>query len=486
MRQIIYILAIALIPMVTFARKKNKDIPIDSTTIQQNINSDTTINVSDSIVLDEIERPDEVYIEKIFTPQTSTLHIPININVPLLEEKINQHFKDLIYEDNNINDDSLMVKAWKERDFKVSYINNVLNYEIPVKIWVKKRFKLGFTYTDQEIEGSVHLKFSTTINFSKNWEIITHTSITDYEWINNPVLKFGFVSIPIKGIVDVLIKNNKDFIQNTIDKTIRETLPINDYITTIWKKVQDPIPLSFEGMNAWIKATPQALYSTPILGDKGNISTTIGIKCLMELYMGKSPEVKEKQQSLPQLKMYSTTDESFNINILADIPYEVIDTIAKSTLLGDTLEAGKKSVVIDSLEIFGQNEKIVIGVGVKGFINGMVYLQGTPYYEPNTSSIRLKDVEYELDTRNIFANLANLFYKKGLTRMIEENLVIPIEEYLNLAKEMGSSELFDMELMENVKMNGILNKINITEIFPTSKGLKASIFFTGKIKIRVE
>ena len=150
------------------------------------------------------------------------------------------------------------------------------------------------------------------------------------------------------------------------------------------------------------------------------------------------------------------------------------------------MEAGKKMVVIDSLDIYGQNEKIVIGVGVKGFVNGMVYLHGVPYYESETSSIRIKEVEYELKTKNVFANIANLFYKKGLTRIIEEKLVIPIDEYLNLAKEMGRSELFDMELMENVRMNGLLNELNVDEIFPTANGLKISIFFSGKIKIRVE
>ena len=89
-------------------------------------------------------------------------------------------------------------------------------------------------------------------------------------------------------------------------------------------------------------------------------------------------------------------------------------------------------------------------------------------------------------TKNIFANLANLFYKRGLTRIIEEKLVIPIDEYLNLAKEMGSTELLDMELMENFRMNGLLNQLNVTEIAPTIKGLKIRLFLSGKIKIRVE
>ena len=486
MRKLLYILIIFIVPMFSFARKNGKDIPHDSAIVQTEILLDSIQIGNDSIVLDSIERPEEIYEEKVFAPTTSTLHIPININIPLLEAKINEHFKGLIYEDNDIEDDSLMVKAWKERDFKITYVNNVLNYEIPVKIWIKKRFSLGFTHTDQEIEGSVHLKFSTAIDFSKNWTIITHTQFSGYEWINEPVLKFGVITITIRRIVDVLIKNNKNFIQNTIDKTIRETIPLNDYITSIWEKIQDPIPISYSNMNAWIKATPQALYTTPILGNYGNISTTVGVKCLMEVFMGNPPHNLAKQTQMPQLKMYTKTDENFNINILADIPYEVIDTIAKSSLLGDTLEAGKKSVVIDSLDIYGQNEKIVIGVGVKGFINGMVYLHGIPYYDTSTSSIRIKEVEYELETKNIFANLANLFYKRGLTRIIEEKLVIPIDEYLNLAKEMGSTELFDMELMENVRMNGLLNQLNVTEIAPTIKGLKIRLFLSGKIKIRVE
>ena len=126
----------------------------DSTIIQTEVLLDSMQISNDSIVLDSIERPEEIYDEKVFSPTTSTLHIPININIPLLEAKINNHFKGLIYEDNNIEDDSLMVKAWKERDFKITYVDNVLNYEIPVKIWIKKRFGLGFTYTDQEIELS--------------------------------------------------------------------------------------------------------------------------------------------------------------------------------------------------------------------------------------------------------------------------------------------------------------------------------------------
>lgn len=487
MKKFIYILAVLfIIPMFTFAKKKDKNIPQDTVNIQTDIVADTTIQANDSIILEGIDRPEEVYEEKVFTPKTSTLHIPININIPLLEKKINEHFKGLIYEDNVIEDDSLMVKAWKERDFKIAYVDNVLTYEIPVKIWIKKRFSLGFTHTDQEIEGSVHLKFSTAINFSKNWKIITHTQFLGYEWINAPVLKFGVISIPIRRIVDILMKNNKDFIQNTIDKTIRETIPLDSYISSIWEKIQNPIPITFGDMNAWIKATPQSLYTTPILGNYGNISTTLGVQCLMEVYMGNPPKSTVKQMQMPQLKMYTKTDENFKINILADIPYKVIDTIAKSSLLGDTLEAGKKMVVIDSLDIYGQNEKIVIGVGVKGFVNGMVYLHGVPYYESETSSIRIKEVEYELKTKNVFANIANLFYKKGLTRIIEEKLVIPIDEYLNLAKEMGRSELFDMELMENVRMNGLLNELNVDEIFPTANGLKISIFFSGKIKIRVE
>ena len=174
------------------------------------------------------------------------------------------------------------------------------------------------------------------------------------------------------------------------------------------------------------------------------------------------------------------------MNLVADIPYYVIDSIAKSTLVGMQLGEGRHSVTVDSLSVFGQDDKIVIGVRVSGFMNGDIYLKGVPYFEKETTSLRIKDVDYELDTRNILAKTVNLFYKKGLKRKLEEEFVFSLKDQFYLVKELSRSELFNAQLMENVAMNGFIDNLDVDGIYITARGLAIEVKLAGKMKLRVE
>ena len=479
--------AMFLIPSLSFARHYDQE-EIDDVEVAQNVNNGSEIlNDTIPIPTDSLEaQPDEVYEEIVYTPKTSTLHIPITINVSLLEKKLNDRFSDLIYEDNNIEDDSLMIKAWKAKDFKIAYDGNVLSYAIPIKLWIKKRFSLGFTHTDQEIEGSIDLKLKTSINFTKDWNLVTKTDFVEYEWIQKPVLKLGIVDVPITTLVNQILKANKKTLTQKIDETVKKNVPLSQYIHDIWSIVQDPIDVSTEDYKVWLKITPKNLYTTPIAGTAGQIRTTIGIRCLAEVYMDHIPAEKQKELSMPPFKMYNSTDEKVKLNVLADIPYTTIDTLAGNIMTGETFGDGKHQITVDSMTFYGQMDKMIIGVHVHGFINGAIYLSGVPYYEKETSSIRISEVDYKLKTKNILAKVVNLFYKKGLKKMIEENVVISLKDKLEWVKEMSRSELFNRELLDNVYLNGFLNDLDVDAIHLTKDGLKVSINLGGKFSLKVE
>lgn len=481
--KVVKLLFIAIMIFQTTNAKKAtvEEITIEDTQLVSELTDTIT---SDSVFYEE--RPEETYEEVVYTPKQSILHIPININVSLLENKLNENFSGLLYEDNNIEDDSLMIRAWKERDFKISYEQNILNYKIPVKIWIKKRFGLGFTHTDQEIEGTIDIDMKTAINFSKDWGLITKTEMLQYNWIKKPVLKLGIVEIPITSIVDKILKDNKQLLNETVDETVKKYVPLQNYIQEIWESVQNPIDISSSGYKAWIKITPKNIYTTPITGKQGQINTTIGIKCLSEIYMDVPPNESPKETKMPRFQMFTNTDEQVKVNLLADVPYTTVDSIANDLMKGEQFGEGRHTIIVDSMEIYGQKEKMMIGVHVHGFINGAIYLEGIPYFEQSTTSIRIKDVDYKLQTKNVLAKIVNLFYKKGLKKMIEEKLIISLEDEFALIKESSRDELFNKKLMENVYMNGMLNQLNVEDIFLTPKGLKIGIILSGKLNVRIE
>lgn len=435
-------------------------------------------------VLDE--RPEESYDSIVYKPRTSTIHIPIDINIPFIERKLNEEFEGLLFEDNNIEDDSIMAKAWKESDFKISYVDQTLYYSIPIKFWIKKRFDLGLTSSDREIEGAIKINLKTVISLSKNWDLLPQTSIESYTWIRKPTMKVAFMNVPITYFVNKTLDENKSLIQTTIDNSLKENVPLRTYVQNIWETVQDPIDISTEGYKAWLKSTPQQLYCTPIKGYQGIINTTIGVKCLMEVFLGKIPLVLRKETELPKLSIYTQTDENYNLNIMADVPYYVIDSVAKKTMIGQMFGQGRNSIVVDSIEVYGQNKKLIIGLDIVGFVNGKIYLECVPYYNADDYTIRVKDVDYKMKTKNLIARTVNLFYKKGMKKKIEENLIISLKDEFYLVKELSRSELFNMQIIDNVKLDGMINELNVENIFITQNGLRISLQITGKLRMKIE
>ena len=189
---------------------------------------------------------------------------------------------------------------------------------------------------------------------------------------------------------------------------------------------------------------------------------------------------------MPVFKMYNSTDEKVKLNVLADIPYSTIDTLAGGIMSGETFGDGKHQITVDSMMFYGQMDKMIIGVYVHGFINGAIYLSGVPYYDRTSSSIRISEVDYKLKTKNVLAKVVNLFYKKDLKKMIEENVVISIKDKLEWVKEMSRSELFNRELFDNVYLNGYLNDLDVDAIHLTKDGLKVSVNLGGKFSLKVE
>jgi nucleoside diphosphate kinase len=86
----------------------------------------------------------------------------------------------------------------------------------------------------------------------------------------------------------------------------------------------------------------------------------------------------------------------------------------------------------------------------------------------------------------VLAKIVNLFYKKGLKKIIEAKLVISLKDEFALIKESSRDELFNKELIENVYMDGMLNQLDVNDIFLTPKGLKVGILLSGKLNVRIE
>lgn len=440
----------------------------------------------------KVERPPESYEEINIQPPVSYLSIPLDVDLKKVEQLVNQQFKGLIYADTSFDDnnhDNLMVKAWKMADIKLSMDGNQIFYEVPLSVWIKKRFEIGafgIGISDtREVTGNVILKFRTRISIQKDWSISTMTFSNGYEWVTTPVLQLApGISIPLPFISDLLMNANEQDINKSIDKAFQSSFDLKSNLAQIWNKIQEPIKVSDE-YPLWAKITPLEISMVPIEGSLDILHHTIGIKAYTELFYGDEP-VYHLNETLPDLKITSRLDNDFKISLGVDVPYTNINEIARKQLEGYQYTQGKYRVEIKDIFLFGSEDKLVVALNIAGTIKGTIYLSGKPYFDKETSSLKIKNVDFDIRTKNVLIKSASWLFHQDLVKVLEQKLAFNIGDQLKSAQSRLQSYLDGNKKIQYFGISGTINEPEIGDILITRQSVKAIIIFTGRIKISLE
>ncbi len=122
------------------------------------------------------EAPKESYIYKgkQVEKNVSTIGIPFEITMADVERQINANVKDLVFEDNSMEDnnyDNFMCKVNKRENISVTAQNETFTFNVPLKVWAKVGYKvMGISIPPQELNFDFNVKFGTKFSIAPNWE----------------------------------------------------------------------------------------------------------------------------------------------------------------------------------------------------------------------------------------------------------------------------------------------------------------------------
>jgi hypothetical protein len=440
----------------------------------------------------KVERPPQSFEEVNIRPPVSYLSIPFDVDLKKVERLVNQQYKGLIYADTSFDDndhDNLMVKAWKMSDIKLTMDGNQLLYQVPLSVWIKKKYEIGafgIGISDtREVTGNIILKFRTRINIQKDWSISTMTFSDGYQWITTPVLQLApGITIPLPIISDVLMNANQQDINKNIDRAFQSSIDLKSNLAQIWKQIQVPIKLSDE-YPLWAKITPLEISMVPIQGNVNILHHTLGVKAYTELFYGDEPD-HQVNDVIPDLKITSRLDNDFRISLGLDVPYTSINEIARKQFEGYSYTQGKYRVEVKDIYLFGSGDKIVVALNLAGTVKGIIYLSGKPYYDKATSSLKVKDIDFDIRTKNVLIKSASWLFHQNLTQTLEQKLSFEIGDQLKSAQSQLQSYLDSNKKVQYFGISGTIDKPEIGDILINPQSVKAMIIFTGRIKIVLE
>jgi Domain of unknown function (DUF4403) len=436
--------------------------------------------------------PQESYQYKIkqVEKHLSTISVPFEVTMPDVERQINANLKDLLFEDNSMDDnnyDNFMCKVWKRETITVSAQNETFTFNVPLKVWAKVGYKvMGMSIPPQELTFDFNVKFGSKFSISPDWQANVQSFPIGYEWIKKPTIRLAGVEISVAGLVEKALNSKQDVILKSLDEAVRKNIEIKKYVIQAWNTAMQPYLMS-EKFRTWLKVSPVELQMTPLVTVNNKVKATIAIKAYTETVTGAKPTI-QTVTDIPDLKVVASVPDDFQVAIIAEIPHDQAAKLTADTLVGQNFafKDGKYNVQVTSIDIYGHQDKMVIKSGLKGSIQGNIFFKGVPTYDPVKQAIYLEGFDYDLESKNLLVRTANWMFQGAFTKNMKEAMTFPIGSNIDEIKRQVQASLTNNKVSKGVTLNGKIESLVPDKVYLTPNSIIAVIFAKGKMNLQID
>ncbi|MES1215650.1 MAG: DUF4403 family protein [Bacteroidota bacterium] len=251
----------------------------------------------------------------------------------------------------------------------------------------------------------------------------------------------------------------------------------------LWNKLNQSYQLYGSG---WLQINPKRIRLNNFMARNDSLNVDLGIAAHPVIGLEKP---SEHSSAIPDMADF-TGKPGFNIFLDALLDYDSLSNIVNAQLQGKQFDFKKgpvnKYVVVKSCKLLGvDNEKLVIRMDFTGSYNGLAYFTGKPFYDEKTKVIEMRDVEFDVKTKDALLKTAGWLFSKRITNELKKYSRFELTSYIDSAKVMVNQQL-NKEWITGIKSYGQINDIKLIGIYPVSKHLVIRSNCSGDLAILVE
>ncbi len=419
----------------------------------------------------------------------SSVTIPVQIQISELEQALNSKTEGILYEDNSLENngkDNLMLKVWKRRPIIIEATGDVFSLRVPVKVWARVRYgfdRFGIRLYDyRETDFELDIKFITRISVTPDWQIATNTTAGGYEWIKKPFVRFGPIEIPVAPTVGRIISQQQPALAARLDEQVQKQLLLRQYVEQAWGRMQNPFKIS-DDYQTWVKITPSEVFISPLHAAGGTVRARIGIRGYTETFTGREPE--SDHLPLPALQMSGEVPGEFTIGISSQISHQYAAELVSKRFVNQSFGSKRYAITVTSVDLYGNGDHLIIKAGVKGSIDGTIYLRGKPYYDVASQSIALHNLDYDLDSRSKLLLSANWLLRGTFLKRMNDAFRLPVGKQLADARQNLQEKLRENQVSKGIFLNGQLDELTPSSVIITPGSIFAVVLAKGKAEVRI-
>lgn len=375
--------------------------------------------------------PEASTLDTLLHPPLSVVHLPVQYHVSALEQMLNEKIKGTFVKKwLSINDsgDSIYLEVSRQREIKMRRENRTLHYSIPVKISGKFKAKVAGVNVKNStpVEADINLHMATKLHIDKHWNLVPETQIEKIDWVKEPTIKVAFAKVNLRKPIEKVLHDKESQIITKADSAVQALMNTRKIVQKLWMDIQKPIRINKKGVQVWIKANAQDLSGHLEETDSDLISLNFELKTFTHIiYEGDS--IPPSNPNLPDFKPNTVVNDSLNIYVHSLVRFDLINKILNDGMREKPLSAKGFTTTIKNIQVYGTPTGIAIEIKIRGDVDGLLYVKGTPAYDTLTNTFSIRDFDFDINSENSFLSSADWLLHTTVIDMINEKLQFDTE-----------------------------------------------------------
>jgi hypothetical protein len=398
-----------------------------------------------------------------FEPRLSRIATPVTIPLEQLRQLADQRLSSEIYRENSeiapgITLDVVITR--RNEPVEMDMVGGWLMSRVPITVAGTPNIRLGplrLSGGAVGFEADLDVELRTRPRINPDWSINPETT-ADID-VGRVDLTVAGRTVDATAIVSEILDRNVDRITEPLDDYLR-SLDVRSMMEPIWLQFGEPIRVN-DDPSVWLRIRPQRFsFSAPDV-QADNIRFEIGMDAYLDSVVGERPPAVELGP-IPDLE--ETSIDLGSVNVILPVVLEIDETnrVLSERITGREDRIGGDAVVRwKEVTLSGTGNRLRIsvefeadtGLPIIRSLDGVMILEGRPTFDPDSQTLTMKNVDYELVSDSALAGIADLLMHEELRILIQELLVLPMGEVieslrLDLQSEMESISFGDFGTAE--------------------------------------
>ncbi len=328
------------------------------------------------------------------------------------------------------------------------------------------------------------ISFSSHLEWDANWRLRSVTRASPAGFSSNRCqVTFANIDITDWKIAPIVNEQLRQTVK-TIDANTPKLTNIRPAAVQVWSALQAPTEIA---PRTWLVMEPLDIALGPIAGSGLSLTSALTLRARTRVVVGERPPVTPKP--LPALRVSQAANDGIRIPFDVELPYEEANRLMTENFAKRTYEG----IAVDSIRLGAAADgRVSIELNINyhaSFLkhySGLVFLEGTPFFDPATRTISLQNLDYSLDPRrrNPFLRIADRVSHDKLRASLASTAHWSVAPQIDSIRE-EIERAITRPLAPGVVMRGHVDTIEPGVLMLDASGIVLHVLATGGAEVEV-